>query len=373
MSVKANWGGAVQEYSVESSDHNPYNIQRVYINNAHHKNPHIQSNSLESTQSPSNPKSLDSQIDPQTPTEDKADTTKALQLIAPQIDYIIFMDSDDYWAQECLEECVKVSDGVDVVWFDLTTINDGKFIYQGYSENSHTQIQKFKHSGLPTNTQVTAQELISHAKKEFLIFAFQGIIDFRFLQRIQLQFINDIYSEDVFFGLMLFSQAHTIYLLDKALYYYCINPQSSSKYDTNMQKQHLPVFIQELYDAFGNAYDAREYYAFYSTLTGALALIEFIQSHPQNPNIQMLKTNYASLLVGWILGLLPSKDPWHIFTSFPKLAPYLTKNINLGKLSGFKKFCITHPRFLPLLRLVIIISRKVRDILKPRKDSTKTH
>ncbi len=36
----------------------------------------------------------------------------------PNIDYIIFLDSDDYWELNCIEECVPRMDGVEVVWFD---------------------------------------------------------------------------------------------------------------------------------------------------------------------------------------------------------------------------------------------------------------
>ena len=36
----------------------------------------------------------------------------------PNIDYIIFLDSDDYWELDCLEECVAKMDGVEIVWFD---------------------------------------------------------------------------------------------------------------------------------------------------------------------------------------------------------------------------------------------------------------
>ncbi|MCW1625765.1 glycosyltransferase [Campylobacter jejuni] len=37
---------------------------------------------------------------------------------SPRIDYIIFLDSDDYWELDCMEECVLRMNGVDVVWFD---------------------------------------------------------------------------------------------------------------------------------------------------------------------------------------------------------------------------------------------------------------
>ncbi|EEY4871741.1 glycosyltransferase family 2 protein, partial [Campylobacter jejuni] len=34
------------------------------------------------------------------------------------IDYIIFLDSDDYWRLNCIEECVSRMNGVEVLWFD---------------------------------------------------------------------------------------------------------------------------------------------------------------------------------------------------------------------------------------------------------------
>ncbi|MCW1324738.1 glycosyltransferase family 2 protein, partial [Campylobacter jejuni] len=34
--------------------------------------------------------------------------------IYPSIDYIIFLDSDDYWELDCIEECAKRMNGVDV-------------------------------------------------------------------------------------------------------------------------------------------------------------------------------------------------------------------------------------------------------------------
>ncbi|EDP5826443.1 glycosyltransferase, partial [Campylobacter jejuni] len=40
------------------------------------------------------------------------------------IDYIIFLDSDDYWELDCIEECVKRMNGVDLVCFDFTIFNE---------------------------------------------------------------------------------------------------------------------------------------------------------------------------------------------------------------------------------------------------------
>ncbi len=48
-----------------------------------------------------------------------------LNFRAPDIDYIIFLDSDDYWELNCIEECVPRMDGVEVVWFDFEIFLDG--------------------------------------------------------------------------------------------------------------------------------------------------------------------------------------------------------------------------------------------------------
>ncbi|MBZ7939920.1 glycosyltransferase family 2 protein, partial [Campylobacter sp. W0014] len=40
-----------------------------------------------------------------------------LNFKTPNIDYIIFLDPDDYWELNCIEECVPRMDGVEVVWF----------------------------------------------------------------------------------------------------------------------------------------------------------------------------------------------------------------------------------------------------------------
>ncbi|EMI4816306.1 glycosyltransferase family 2 protein, partial [Campylobacter upsaliensis] len=42
-----------------------------------------------------------------------------------KIDYLIFLDSDDFWKLDCLEQCVKRMEGVDVLWFGVKPFYDG--------------------------------------------------------------------------------------------------------------------------------------------------------------------------------------------------------------------------------------------------------
>ncbi len=47
---------------------------------------------------------------------------KENSLVEFKIDYIIFLDSDDYWELNCIEECVPKMDGVEVVWFEIINL-----------------------------------------------------------------------------------------------------------------------------------------------------------------------------------------------------------------------------------------------------------
>lgn len=58
--------------------------------------------------------------------------TKATKnaLSPAKIDYIIFLDSDDFWEKNCLAECLKAAFGEagkkpDMVWFDWGALFDG--------------------------------------------------------------------------------------------------------------------------------------------------------------------------------------------------------------------------------------------------------
>lgn len=71
---------------------NPYNINRIYSNN------NATQQEQETTYNANN---------------------NNIALQPQKIDYIIFLDSDDFWKPYCIEECIKHSDGVEIVWFDF--------------------------------------------------------------------------------------------------------------------------------------------------------------------------------------------------------------------------------------------------------------
>ncbi|TLD78748.1 glycosyltransferase family 2 protein, partial [Helicobacter trogontum] len=96
-----NGGGGVALCSYVVINENPYNINRIYSNN------NATQQEQETTYNANN---------------------NNIALQPQKIDYIIFLDSDDFWKPYCIEECIKHSDGVEIVWFDFLPFyeNDNK-------------------------------------------------------------------------------------------------------------------------------------------------------------------------------------------------------------------------------------------------------
>ncbi|MBS4314576.1 glycosyltransferase family 2 protein, partial [Campylobacter vulpis] len=61
---------------------------------------------------------------------------------------------------------------------------------------------------------------IQERKQPFFYFSWSGMIDFSFLQKIGLKFINEILQEDVPFGILLFLMARSIYVYPKEMIVY---------------------------------------------------------------------------------------------------------------------------------------------------------
>ncbi|EGI1593817.1 glycosyltransferase, partial [Campylobacter jejuni] len=123
-------------------------------------------------------------------------TTKDLaDFIYPSIDYIIFLDSDDFWELDCIEECVKRMNRVDVLWFDYKFLN----------KNKTTQMEIYNYTKEQIITPLQWLKRTREIGNYLFWYAWQGMIDFTFLQKINIKFINQIIHEDHHFGIALFS------------------------------------------------------------------------------------------------------------------------------------------------------------------------
>ncbi|EAK0811262.1 glycosyltransferase family 2 protein [Campylobacter lari] len=149
----------------------------------------------------------------------------------PIIDYIIFLDSDDYWELNCIEECVPRMDGVDVLWFNHI------FYYCGiqYDNNRKTLLETYGFDCcMRINSSMLLKKTFNLSIKSFW-FAWHGMINFLYLKKIKLKFLNYILHEDHYFGKLLIFQADSIYIYTNKMLYYRIREGSLMNYNnTNM-------------------------------------------------------------------------------------------------------------------------------------------
>ncbi|WP_087715784.1 glycosyltransferase family 2 protein [Campylobacter jejuni] len=190
-----------------------------------------------------------------------------LNFKAPDIDYIIFLDSDDYWELNCIEECVPRMDGVDILWFKEKVVN------QTFKDISTTSIfdKYFIGKNIITKFEWIEQQL---KKDDFFQFVCFGMINFSFLKKISLFFENYIIGEDRIFGILLFLQSHYIYMLEKELYIYRIRDYSSCNY-SNKKIFPPPIYVLE----FGNVKNIRLHIDVLSNIRMLLSLLFYLQNN----------------------------------------------------------------------------------------------
>ncbi|WP_257906140.1 glycosyltransferase, family 2 [Campylobacter lari] len=159
----------------------------------------------------------------------------------PSIDYIIFLDSDDYWELNCIEECVPRMDGVDVLWFD-SQVKYEDVIFKQW-------ISLLKQYDIKENI-ITSKEWLKLSvfiKIKSFYFTWSGMINFNFMRNIKLKFINYIVHQDHHFGMMLFFYAQRICILAKELHVYRVYRDSTiNSISFNSNKIHIPLYMQEI-------------------------------------------------------------------------------------------------------------------------------
>ncbi|MFH5239629.1 hypothetical protein, partial [Campylobacter jejuni] len=224
----------------------------------------------------------------------------------PIIDYIIFLDSDDYWELNCIEECVPRMDGVEVVWFDVKTVLDG---VNHCDWKSNIKWLNFSQEYILDRNDWLKR--MYDYKMRWFYFAWQGMVNFTFLKNIKLKFINYIVQEDDYFGILLFSQIKYCYILPKELYLYRIRPNSIMAYQTKITAKNIPAFFKKNLEYFNNdAILTREYFHVTSHVQTCIALLEFFKE--QNDDI-LNKSLFKYLLPTYIKNAYEiihfSKDP----------------------------------------------------------------
>ena len=206
----------------------------------------------------------------------------------PQIDYLIFLDSDDYWKLECIEECVSRMDGVDIVWFDWEftgNITEDIKKYGTRIKNKYEYHEEMKIS----NVEFLERSYSIRNKHKIFAFVVSGLIDWNYLLSLKLKFIQNIKHEDMHFGSILFAYAKNIYVYPKSLYYYRIHSDSTSSY---LHKKSISPFVKEWF-GFNSSDDISDeliydYWSKLSLLMNANEIIQFYKQHNENYSFKRL-------------------------------------------------------------------------------------
>ncbi|EMV9647549.1 hypothetical protein AADV33_001823, partial [Campylobacter coli] len=251
---------------------------------------------------------------------DEKDLTK---FTYPIIDYIIFLDSDDYWELNCIEECVPRMDGVEVVWFDVKTVLDG---VNHCDWKSNIKWLNFSQEYILDRNDWLKR--MYDYKMRWFYFSWQGMVNFTFLKNIKLKFINYIVQEDDYFGILLFSQIKYCYILPKELYLYRIRPNSIMAYQTKITAKNIPAFFKKNLEYFNNdAILTREYFHVTSHVQTCIALLEFFKE--QNDDI-LNKSLFKYLLPTYIKNAYEiihfSKDPLDLLSNVEIIKDLMDKN-----------------------------------------------
>ncbi|EKQ9538891.1 glycosyltransferase family 2 protein [Campylobacter upsaliensis] len=224
------------------------------------------------------------------------------------IDYIIFLDSDDYWELDCLEECVAKMDGVEIVWFDYGfkhEIDEKHYAHKIAVRDSFLKIYGYKFS-----KKITKLEWLDRVDNSNSTFACVcgGLIDFSFLKKIELKFLDNVIHEDHHFGILLFLQANNIYVLLKELYNYRITTGTTCHYDEKIKS--IPAYINGYYEIFGDMDLAKKYHMISSIFINALEIIKFIKAQEDLDFARKIERSFLDFLYFYHFALLEfDKDP----------------------------------------------------------------
>ena len=229
----------------------------------------------------------------------------------PKIDYIIFLDSDDFWDSDLLESCIKSAQNHNpqIIWFSHSVFYDDIEKPRWGGGRYATQLESFGYESTQT---ITFADFLQRAKeREIHTFwwSVEGMIDFAFLKHINLRFIKGIIHEDHHFGALLFAQSHKIRILPRPLYRYRIRAGSTM---TTWSKDEIPSYLKPLCAHF--LYNkARQYFRIYLLVVSLKAMQDFAKNRVADD----LRADFMSFILPYLLELCCevykfTKDPYRL-------------------------------------------------------------
>ncbi|WP_202391519.1 glycosyltransferase family 2 protein [Helicobacter saguini] len=381
---------------------NPYDIKAIYVNKDSIKN---------NTQLPT----------PLTPlrkgggnsTQDSKDIeSKTLQI--PKIDYIIFLDSDDFWKSDCLQSCVNAvlqseieiaklesknlqdckkdsinqnsesntkdsKNTIDCHEFDKSNSRNDKthnaqspkraeiiwfewdYFYDGIEppkepKKTYHEIYGFKSSHTLSTIDLLKQSVKNHI--DTFPFAPQGMIDFNFIKNIHIRFLNYIHSEDQAFGIELLVQSSYVYVLLQKPYVYRIRPNSSSNFEgkKNMKKEAIFPYLQDTFIAFNKDVKRTKAYflasSWYLIFTHTLDFLNKYEKQGGNATtkVELAKKSFMPYIA--YMATSVAKYPRDPKNLISGL-PLVAPYLQDSKLKWYRKMAVYYPRLYAIIQKII--------------------
>ncbi len=308
----------MQTYEVTNS--NPYNIKKVFTQ---------ASKAQENTLQNDTKNSLNS-----------LESTHTIH-IPPHIDYIIFLDSDDYLHLTCIQSCLETNadNKAQLIYYDDT------LVFEDIEKPTQPDCTWQEAWGITKATFLTTSvwlEKTIQRKANYFGVTRGVVIDFNFLQSIKLRFLNGIYHEDILFGVLLFMQAKNILILPEKYYYYRLRAGSTCNHNNAVVK--IPPYLERFLPYFNSNTKLVSKYNFASSWALiTLHTLEFLQNFENKELVQSFEQAFMPYYAKQFLLLFDCKaDPLNLRPKLSILLPYL-KNT---RLSFYQKVLV----FCPLLR-----------------------
>ncbi len=203
----------------------------------------------------------------------------------PACDYIIFLDSDDYWDSDCLMSCIKslfvkgaFDKDIEIVWFTFRTYFDGV----EESRKKDWVFDALYHRGTKFwNPKLLADRMLEKRLRWFAWTPF-GIVSLDLIRRNNISFVDNTIYEDHTFGLMIFFLAKKFVMIPEQLYTYRIRPNSSCNFGGNDSHEQITPSMRPLYEAFGSISLARDYYTISGCIINTREIEKFADSYPDS-------------------------------------------------------------------------------------------
>ena len=178
------------------------------------------------------------------------------------VEYIHFLDSDDWLELECIEECVERALSYDL---DLLLYSGKDFVKEDFSEaklqlTENHILRYFKN--LQEHKVYSGLELLSSLATDYVAFSCGCQIKKELLEN--LRFCEGIMAEDALFAPLVLAKATRVGVLDKQYYKRLIRPFSITDFGNAHRKDTLPQSLSDIYAVISDDQAVKNYYLAYS-------------------------------------------------------------------------------------------------------------